>query len=359
MASARAVIGPRSVISLSTIEANYLAIKAFAPGAETAAVVKADAYGHGIAETSARLRQAGCNTFFVAYPHEGEALRNVIGGAPDVYVFNGVTKDTLSVFAAARLSPVCNHPDEISIWLKSELPQNYAVHFDTGMNRLGLRQSETEAVRAQTSHRPPALVMSHLACADKPDSEMNGLQLQRFAAIRAQFPGSKASLSSTGGIYLGTEYHFDILRPGIGLYGGGPARPVGLKLKPALTLTAPVISVFDIEPGETVGYGGTFTARRPTTLATVALGYADGYLRSASSFGFAIMNKMPCPVIGRVSMDLTTIDVTDLNERPSAGEYAEFIGPRAGLEIQAEAAGTIGYELTSRLGGRISRSWSD
>ena len=121
MASARAVIGPRSVISLSTIEANYLAIKAFAPGAETAAVVKADAYGHGIAETSARLRQAGCNTFFVAYPHEGEALRNVIGGAPDVYVFNGVTKDTLSVFAAARLSPVCNHPDEISIWLKSEL----------------------------------------------------------------------------------------------------------------------------------------------------------------------------------------------------------------------------------------------
>ena len=274
-------------------------------------------------------------------------------------MFNGVQEASLETFAAARLSPVCNHISEIELWLKSELAPGYALHFDTGMNRLGLRMSDLKRAVTLTSGRTPAVVMSHLACADQPDHEINKIQLERFRAIRREFPSSKASLSSTGGIYLGSEFHFDILRPGIGLYGGGPARPSGLKLRPALTLTAPILSVFRIEAGEATGYGGSFEARKPTLLATVALGYADGYLRSASNFGFAIINDMPCPVLGRVSMDLTTIDVTDLDEAPVIGTRAEFLGPKAGLEIQAEAAGTIGYELTCRLGGRISRSWSD
>lgn len=320
-------------------------------------MVKANAYGHGAAEVSEALLTAGCRTFFVAYPEEGAIVRDAVGGEPTIYVFNGLAADELELFGQFRLSPVCNTPEQVKLWLKSELAPPYALHFDTGMNRLGIRVEDAEAVVALTKSRKPDLVMSHLASADAPTSDDNTRQLSAFRSLRELFPESRASLSSTGGIYLGADYHFDLLRPGIGLYGGGPARPPGLKLKPALSLTAPILNVFDIGAGEKIGYGGTFEAKRPTTLATVALGYADGYLRSASNYGFGMLHDTPCPVMGRVSMDLTTIDVSDLPERPQIGDRVEFIGPKAGLEIQAEALGTIGYELTSRLGGRISHSW--
>lgn len=349
--------GPHAEVSLPTIVANYLAIKAFAPSPECGAVVKANAYGHGAAQVAKALFEAGCRTFFVAYPEEGATVRDAVGAVPTIYVFNGIRADELAHFGQFRLSPVCNTPAQTRLWLEAELATPYALHFDTGMNRLGIRPDQLNETIELTGSRAPDLVMSHLACADMPASEENTRQLSLFNDIRKFFPGVKSSISATGGIYLGPDYHFDLLRPGIGLYGGGPARPPGLKLKPALSLTAPILNVFDVNPGEKVGYGGTFEARRATTLATVALGYADGYLRSASNFGFGILNDTPCPVMGRVSMDLTTIDVSDLPDRPQIGDRVEFIGPKAGLEIQAEALGTLGYELTSRLGGRISHSW--
>ena len=349
--------GPRAEISLPTILANYLAIKAFAPASECGAVVKANAYGHGAAEVSAALCNAGCETFFVAYPEEGMVVRDAVGDELRIFVFNGLSGDDLGLFADHKLSPVCNSVEQVKIWRESKLTPPYALHFDTGMNRLGIPLNCVDELSLLTKSNSPGLVMSHLACADLPGSEENARQLDAFKAILPKFPSARASLSSTGGIYFGPDYHFDLLRPGIGLYGGGPARPPGLKLKPALCLTAPILNVFDIEAGETVGYGCTFEAKRPMTLATVALGYADGYLRSASNYGFGMLRDTPCPVLGRVSMDLTTVDVSDLPERPGIGDRIEFIGPRAGLEIQAEAAGTIGYELTSRLGGRISHTW--
>ncbi len=349
--------GPDAEISLPVVVDNYRALGAFAPQTECGAVVKADAYGHGALQVSKALYAAGCRTFFVAYPHEGMEVRKAVGDDAVIHVFNGITETDCPLFEAARLSAVCNREEEIHLWLSSGLQTGYVLHFDTGMNRLGLNSDQVSDIAALTKQHPPTLVMSHLACADQPQNEMNAKQLDRFRKIAQHFPSARKSLCSTGGIYIGPEYHFDLLRPGIGLYGGGPARPPGLKLTPALTLTAPILSVFDVGEDETIGYGASFTVKRPMTLATVALGYADGYLRSASNFGFGMRNGVPCPIMGRVSMDLITVDVSDLEERPSPGDRIEFIGPKAGLEIQAEAAGSIGYELTSRLGGRICKSW--
>lgn len=357
--SARFESGPVATISLGTVRSNYSALRSLSPKAETGAVVKADAYGHGLPHIGAALVAEGCETFFVAYAEEGTALRNAVGTEPKIYVFHGVTEETSGTFLSFGLTPVCNSPRDIKLWQQIAPGRAYAVHFDTGMNRLGVRSADLDAVLTLSDTHPPELVISHLACADQPDHPMNARQLRAFQKIASLFPESKKSFSSTGGIYLGEDYQFDLVRPGIGLYGGGPAYPTDIKPTPALRLEATVISVFEAGPDESSGYGATFTAKRPTRLATLALGYADGYLRSASNYGFAILQDTPCPIVGRVSMDLVTIDVSDVEGDVSPGTHAEFIGPKAGLEIQAQALGTIGYELTTRLGGRISRKWVD
>lgn len=350
---------PSVHVSLKTVQNNYRALAEFAPTAETAAVVKADCYGHGMQNVGPALANAGCSTFFVAYLHEGVELRSLVGAAPMIYVFNGLEAGETEQFHEAGLIPVCNTLDEIRI-VKSATPDlSLAIHFDTGMNRLGIHFEDLDQTLEALGDTNPKLVMSHMACADLPGHALNEVQLKRFICIADAFPNSRKSLSSTAAVYLGADYHFDLIRPGIGLYGGGPARPPGLKLKTALTLTAPILSVFDVEAGESIGYGASFTAKTALTAATVSLGYADGYLRSGSNYGFGVLDGVPCPILGRVSMDLITIDVSDLPERPQKGDRVEFIGQQAGYEIQAEALGTIGYELTSRLGGRISRTWGD
>ena len=351
--------GPRSVVHLGTIAANYRALCDFCSTSETGAVVKADAYGHGAAQVAAKLASEGCETFFIAYPREGEAVRDVVGPDKRIFVFHGLTNDSPELIIQHDLTPICNRVEEVKLWLETYPNRSYGLHFDTGINRLGLRLSDLEEVQKLTSGTPPILVMSHLACADQPEHAMNAQQLEKFREVVDAFPESKASLSATAASYLGPDYHFDLIRPGIALYGGGPARPPELRLKPAMSVTAPILNVFNVEAGEHTGYGATFEAKYPMTLATVSLGYADGYLRSASNYGFGMHEGGPCPIVGRVSMDLMTVDVTDLPEPPAIGSHIEFIGPKAGLEIQAEALGTIGYELTSRLGGRISREWQD
>ena len=351
--------GPRSVVHLSTIAANYRSLCDYCSGTETAAVIKADAYGHGAPQTASRLLTEGCRTFFVAYPREGVSVRKAVGHGPEIFVFHGFSVDSADILDQYELIPVCNRLDEVSKWLEMYPAKPFAVQFDTGMNRIGVRLSDISHVKKLTASNLPRLVMSHLACGDIPDHPMNAHQLENFEIIRAAFKGIPASLSATAGIYLGPDYHFDLVRPGIGLYGGGPARPVEVRITPAMSVTAPIINIFDINPGDATGYAATFEAKYPMTLATVSMGYADGYLRSGSNYGFGILDGIPCPIVGRVSMDLITVDVTDLPKRPALGSHIEFIGPKAGLEIQAEALGTIGYELTSRLGGRISREWQD
>lgn len=350
---------PAAYVSLDTVRENYLALQNFASGAETAAVVKADCYGHGMTHCAPALLEAGCKTFFVAYLHEGLELRAFLGSSPEILVFNGIRSDESSTFSEHDLTPVCNCLDDVDLVLGSGLSDRYAIHFDTGMNRLGIRYDQFSEIADRTKASPPSLVMSHMACADHPDHPLNAMQLNRFNAIAEVFPGARKSLSATAAMYLGPDYHFDLTRPGIGLYGGGPARPAGLKLRTALTLTAPILSVFDVPEGDSVGYGASFVAKAPTRIATVALGYADGYLRSGGNYGFGVLDGMPLPIVGRISMDLITIDVSDLPNSPEIGKHVEFIGSQAGYEIQAEALGTLGYELTSRLGGRISRSWGN
>lgn len=354
---------PVASVSLGAVRSNFKALKAFAGGAECSAVVKADAYGHGMTEVANALLQEGCATFFVAYASEGMQLRHVVGSEPKIYVFHGANADEVVDLVGHDLTPVINSADDLQTWLTTSASRTpYALHVDTGMNRLGLSPDIEIGAASELAETywAPELVMSHMACADTPDHALNPQQLTDFRHMAMRFPSARKSLSATAAMYLGSDYHFDLVRPGIGLYGGGPARPFELgKLKVAMQVTASILKTFDVPEGAPIGYGSTFVTRHPTRLATCAIGYADGYLRSGSNAGFAVIDGCPCPVMGRVSMDLTIIDVSDLPEPPLPGTRAEFIGPQAGLEIQAEALGTLGYELTSRLGGRICRNWTD
>ena len=350
---------PRAHVNLTSIRENYRSLKSFASGSTTAAVVKANAYGHGVDHVSKALLKEDCDTFFVAYLSEAIELRESVGPIPKIVVFNGFQAEQLKVFDALNFIPVCNQMAEASALSVHKFTKPYALHFDTGMNRLGLSPTEIDALTTELPSHAPYLVMSHLACADKPDMSENLAQLEAFREIVKTFPNSKASLSATGGIYLGSDYHFDMVRPGIGLYGGGPARPQTVDLKTAITVTAPVLKLFDVQAGSAIGYGATYAPKFDSKIATVALGYADGFLRSGSNYGFGILGGFPCPIVGRISMDLIMVDVTDVPNLPRVGDHIEFIGPKAGYEIQAEALGTISYELTTRLGDRIYRTWGD
>jgi alanine racemase len=317
--------------------------------------VKADAYGLGAEPVAKALAKGGCTRFYVAWPHEGGALRRALGAAPEILVFHGPTPDTLDIFQMYQLQPVLNHLEQIDLWVSANVSARpAAIHVDTGMNRLGLSEAHWAAA-AKMLPKPMRLV-SHLACGDEPDAEKNKAQLEAFERASKLWPGAPRSLAATGGVYLGSAYHFDEVRPGIGLYGGGPTPAEGSAPNTVVTLTAPVLQVRDIRKGETVGYGATFTAQADMTIATVGLGYADGFIRAASTRGKAFVGGMKKPIIGRISMDLIVLDVTGLNA--AVGDKAEFLGENMPLSEQAEAMGTIDYEILTRLGSRLERSYS-
>ena len=344
---------PTARIDLSVIASNWRALAR--TGCETGAVVKADAYGHGLAAVARALADAGCRTFFVAHLEEGEALRAVLGNGPAIYVFNGLGNAEWPRFAAAALIPVISSPLQLGTFLGSgDVTTPFSRHFDTGMNRLGIRSGALADTRAALGARRPALVMSHLFASEGASSRFNALQLSRFASIRSAFAAAPASLSNTGGIHLGAAYHFDLTRPGIGLYGGGAC-----PLAPAMTLTARIVSVFCAAPGESVGYGATEVLTRPSRLATLAIGYGDGYLRSLSGRGEVWIGGRACRILGRVSMDLTTVDVTDCVPPPQPGDEAELLGHHMPMETVAARAGSISYELVTGLTSRVLRVYED
>ncbi|MBC8088952.1 MAG: alanine racemase, partial [Phycisphaerae bacterium] len=222
-----------------------------------------------------------CSRFYVAWPQEGASLRRQLGPAPDILVFHGVTGGTLDLFQMYQLQPVLNHLEQIDLWLISNVaPRPAAIHVDTGMNRLGL--SEAHWAAAARMLPKPTRLISHLACGDE-TSDANQAQLARFDKASTLWPGIPRSLSATGGAYLGRGYHLDEVRPGIGLYGGGPTPAEGSTPHTVVTLTAPILQVRDVKQGDTVGYGCAWTAPADTQTATIGLGYADGYLRSASN----------------------------------------------------------------------------
>jgi alanine racemase len=336
-------------IDLGALVANWRDLARRAAGAGSGAVVKADGYGLGADRVARALAGAGARTFFVATAAEGADLRRTLGDGPDVFVFSGHMTGDADLLRHAALIPLLNAPEQVRRH-RTALPGHpLGVQLDSGMNRLGMEPGDWATVRDELTGA--RLVMSHLACADDPDDPMNARQLEVFREMTADVAAPR-SLAATGGTLLGPAWHFDLVRPGIGLYGGQPfagARPV-------VRLSLPVIQVRDVAPGEVVGYGGTWTAKRPSRIATLQGGYADGLIRAMGGRARVWADDVACPLAGRVSMDLLTVDVTHLAEVPEA---LDILGPYQTVDDLAEAAGTIGYEILTALGGRYARRWID
>jgi alanine racemase len=346
-------------VRLGAIAENYKDFRRLAGSAAAAGVVKADGYGLGAEFVAPALAAAGCDTFFVARLEEGIALRHVLKDER-VFVLDGAPADAVPALIAHRLTPALNTLTEIAAYgAGASGPRDAAIHIDTGMNRLGLTQEELSLLAAEWRTRlrniNPVLLMSHLACGDEPKNKMNGAQLTRFRAALAMLPPAPASLVASGGAYLGPAYHFDLIRPGIGLYGGAPQEG-GPPLRTAAILSARVLQLRRIDRGESVGYAATFHAKRPTMLATVALGYAAGIPRALSNKGIAHAGGARATYVGRVSMDMTILDVTDL-PHVKVGDVVELLGDHVPLEEMASLAGTNAYEILTGL--KLPRHYVD
>jgi alanine racemase len=307
------------------------------------------------------LCDASCDSFFVARLEEGIQLRSFLPQAR-IFVLDGTLPETAAVQIEHRLVPVLNTLDQIAAWSGAACARRTvldgAFHVDTGMNRLGLPAQELSTLSAESAHRlrnvNPVLVMSHLACSDDPAATMNAIQLARFHAALAMLPAAPASLAASGGVLLGKDYAFDMVRPGIALYGGNPQPGAPNPFKTVARLTARILQLRRVDKGESVGYGATFHTERPTTLATVGLGYADGLMRAIANRGAGAIDGIRAPVAGRVSMDLITLDVTGIASA-AVGAEVEFIGETISLEQAAAAAGTANYEILTSLGSRFPR----
>jgi alanine racemase len=349
-------------IDLGALAGNWQSLRARIGPAECAAVVKADAYGIGLDEAVSALWAAGCRSFFVALPDEGRRARAV---APDaaIYVLNGFYADAAEFYRDARLIPVLNSMPELESWARLGGGAASAVQVDTGMNRLGLSLHEAlELARRKELVKAlkVSLLMSHLACADCPDHPLNAEQLALFREIRGQFPGLPASLANSAGIFLGQDYHVDLVRPGIALYGAAFATGQP-SLATVVTQEARILQVREGSAGETVGYGAAKRLNRDTRIAIISAGYADGYHRAAGSSdarpGASVyLRGRLAPIIGRVSMDLIAVDVTEVIG-VAPGDRVELFGPHIPIDDVAAAAGTIGYELMTALSRRAERRY--
>lgn len=353
-------------IDLDAITANWRALRDQAAPAECAAVVKADAYGLGIERVAPALDRAGCRTFFVAHLAEGVALRRLLPADRTVFVLNGIPPGTASAFVTHGLLPVLNSLGQVAEWraaaIEAGRPLPASVQFDTGMSRFGLSPDEVMGLAGRADALAGIevqLVMSHLGCADTPDHPANEEQLARFERLASLLPPAPRSLAASSGIFLDSRYHLDLVRPGVALYGVPPTAHRPNPMRPVVRLQARVVQTRRVQPGDWVGYGATFRAMRPTDVATVAIGYADGFLRASGGGVASLPDGGPMlPIIGRISMDCLAIDVTGLPaDKVREGMPLDLIGPHRPIEDAADAAGTIGYELLTSLGNRYHRSW--
>ncbi|SEN97148.1 alanine racemase [Paracoccus alcaliphilus] len=333
-------------IDIGAIVANWKALAAKAPGARAAAVVKADGYGLGAAHVAPALYEAGARDFFVALAQEGRAIRPLLPDDARINVLSGhMAGEDLT-----GLVPVLNSPEQFFRDRTTRPGQPFAIQLDSGMNRLGMEPAEWAGLRDEAIAARPDFIMSHLACADEPDHPANAAQLTAFRQM-TEGCDVPLSLAATGGILLGPDYHFDLVRPGVGLYGGMPFADA----RQVVRLSLPVIQTRSVQPGELVGYGATWYAGAATRVATVAAGYADGVLRALSSSGASLYaGGVACPIVGRVSMDLITADVSALSQVPEA---LDLICDEQPIDAVAYFAGTIGYEILTSLGNRYPRTW--
>lgn len=338
-------------IDLAALVANWRALDELSgPQVETSAVLKADGYGIGAVQAGRALLRAGVRTFFVALAEEGAPLREALGDEARIFVLNGHMPGDTDMLGDLRLIPCLNSVEQLTRHFESLPGSPFAVQLDTGMNRLGMEPAEWEAVREIALGQGPELVMSHLACSDEPEHPMNAWQLNQFRQMTAGLDGVPLSLAATGGILLGPDYHFDLTRPGIGLHAGDTFQ----QGQPVVRLSLPVIQVREIEEGEAVGYGCGWEADRPSRIATLAAGYADGIQRALSNNVQLWFGDIPCPLVGRVSMDLITVDVTDLPEEPAE---LDILCPHQRPDNLAALTGTLPHEFLTNLGHRYSRRY--
>jgi alanine racemase len=348
-------------IDLGAIQANWTILDGLHPG-ETAGVVKADAYGVGALRVAPALAAVGCKSFFTAHLAEAVALRAVLPGHR-IAVLHGLLPSAPAEFCAHDLIPVLSGLADIARWRAQARAVGRALPcfllIDTGMHRLGLTAAELAALRQDDSLLEGLrvdVVMSHLIASDVPEDPNNPRQTQHFRELARQFPGVKTSLANSSGMFLGGDYQRDLARPGAALYGLNPTPGRKNPMRHVVTLKAPVLQVHEVKPGETVGYCGTWRAARLSRIATIGAGYADGYMRALSNQGTAYFDDTPVPLVGRVSMDLSNFDVTDVRVNP--GDMLTLIGPRHDADALAAQASTIGYEILTSLGRRYARRYA-
>src|SRR5436190_4619701 len=353
-------------VDLGAIAANWRGLRdagrADGKPVDCAAVLKADAYGTGATIVGPRLAREGCRQFFVAHIEEAIALRGVVPEHP-IYVLNGLLPGSEPDFAEYGLTPVLNHLGQLNAWRAAaqryNRPLDAVIHIDTGMHRLGLSPEEAQVLandRARLRGLRLALLMSHLVVSEEPGNPINGEQLSRFRNFVRTMPGAPASLANSSGIFLGPDYHFDLLRPGAALYGINPLPGRSNPMLPTVTLQARILQVRRIDALQTVGYGAAWRSARPSRVATIALGYADGYFRTLINRTHVHLAGRKVPVIGRISMDLVTVDVTDVPEADSQpGALIEILGPHLTADDLAEHARTNAYEVMTALGRRYAR----
>lgn len=357
--------GGRLRIDLGAVAQNYRTIAARVAPAEVGAVVKADAYGLGAAEVAKTLRDAGCRLFFVAHLDEALRLRPALPADARLVVLNGLPPGTEALCAGSQVIPVLNSLDQARRWRDvgqasgRRLPA--ALQFDSGMARLGIAPEELAAQAGDELFRDAidlVMVMSHLACADTPDHSANADQLARFEAMAALFPGTRRVLANSGGAFLPADFHRDIVRAGIALYGGAPNEIMPNPMQPVVGLDARVIQIRTVPAGSGVGYGHDFRCDRESRIATISVGYADGLPRTLGNRGAAWLGDERLPIVGRVSMDSITLDVTALPPgRLRSGDWVELIGPHQPVDAFARDAGTISYEILTSLGARYHRTF--
>ena len=339
---------PTLEVNLNNIVSNYNYLRSKG-NRNCAAVVKANAYGLGVKQVAQKLFANNCTEFFVATLAEGIELREILPVA-NIFVFHGVREDEVTEFKHHSLIPVLNDFRQIEIWNEAG---KYALHFDTGMCRLGLGFLDIDKLENSPNLQ---LIMSHLACANEPEHHKNSEQLALFKQIRQNFPTIQASFANSSGIFLGEDYHFDLLRPGCSLYGISPNNSLPNPMQNVVTLSAPVLQYRQIEKDQTVGYGATVTVKKGSILATVEIGYADGFLRTLGNKINGYVGNIPTLVIGRVSMDMVSVDVTNVPEYLlNKNLRIEFINDIQPVDIIAESAQTISYEIFTRIGARVRR----
>jgi alanine racemase len=367
LAAAHATATGILTVDLDAIVANWRKLEKTAVPAECAGVVKANAYGCGAEQVARALSNAGCKTFFVATLDEAKVVRGAVPESATIYALDGFFQNSGEAYAKFNCRPVIGDLNELAEWdvfcRRSGWNGGAAIHIDTGMNRLGMTITEAQGIipRINAGDHGITLVMSHLVCAEQLNSTINAKQLTAFREIASLFSGVPAALSNSSGIFLGPQYQFDMVRPGAALYGVNPTPEADNPMQPVVELKARIVQIRTIERGETVGYGGTWTARRPTRLAIVAAGYADGYFRAASANdgtrgAEVVVAGKRCPIAGRVSMDLTAVDITDLEKNAARrGHMVTLIGEGITVDELAHHFGTIGYEVLTSLGRRFAR----